>query len=402
MRISHKDWDPNGKYFDSKLANFITFQGQSEYSQLEMLVGSHPGSALNNTQNLKLSDYLRIVDPGYSSVQNSGKMRNQKVKQNDQLNRTFGSENGANITFESLSAIAKLFSNNTKPNDGSEFEFDDERINDSNLEEVTEEEVSDVFDKRNSLPDFTPNQKENIQNNLFLMNAIKNTGHKTSYPQKSICDSVIIESEKHHKKRSGAKNKHFKKPGMNTLQRKFTSKNKRESESLLIYNDEYKDQAPKQKRSTIQYKSRTGGSRRTNKDHKREGRFSSRKTLKVPNVHRQSHKRSQSLNKSNIEHRYRSVPHNPNYEHERQPKKSSQPRNSKTRTFINTKTPQVHLSSKSKNEVNQLDFSLKHAKKNLDNYFRDGAKNKFTSLTGREKGNTLLRKVYLRMDNEYK
>ena len=63
--------------------------------------------------------------------------------------------------------------------------------------------------------------------------------------------------------------------------------------------------------------------------------------------------------------------------------------------------------SKTKVDNHKLDLSLKNAKKNLQNYFKDNnashdyAKKKFESLTGREKGNTLLRKVYLRMENEY-
>jgi hypothetical protein len=126
----------------------------------------------------------------------------------------------------------------------------------------------------------------------------------------------------------------------------------------------------------------------------------------VPNINRQSHKRSQSLNKSSIEQRYRSVPQNNHYQNEKYKKVYSK---KKLNCFFNNKTPQVHL-SKSKNETNQLDVSLKNAKKNLHNYFKDNntnntshdyAKQNFASLTGREKGNTLLRKVYLRMENDY-
>ena len=308
---------------------------------------------------------------------------------------------GANITFESLSAIAKIFSGNFNTKDQSELDFEDDRNNDFNLKEVIEEDISDAFEKRKSQPEITHAQNEKLQNNLSLINAMKPNNNKSSYPeQKAICNSVIIESDKVRSKR---KNKHFKKPGLSTLYRKFTVKNKRESDSLLVYNDEYKDNAPKQKRQTIGNKARNGGSKRAGKDHRYEGRFSSRKTLKVPNIQKQSHKRSQSLNKSAIEQRYKSVPQNYKYENERSKKYNTK---KKLNCFFNNKTPQVHV-SKTKAENQKLDLSLKNAKKNLQNYFKDNnashdyVKKKFESLTGREKGNTLLRKVYLRMENEY-
>lgn len=190
---------------------------------------------------------------------------------------------------------------------------------------------------------------------------------------------------------------------MNTLQRKFTIKNKRESDSLIIYNDDYKDNAPKPKRQTMAGKARVSGSRRSGKDNRYEGRMSSRKTLKVPNINRSSHKRSQSINKSTVETRYRSVPQNGHHNEYEKSKRAHVKK--KLNTIFNNKTPQVHL-SKSKNEQAKLDLSLKHAKKNLQNYFIESNSNeynrqKYESLTGREKGNTLLRKVYLRMENEY-
>jgi len=90
---------------------------------------------------------------------------------------------------------------------------------------------------------------------MLLLNAIKGVCNKTTYPEsKAICNSVIVESDKSRSKRKG---KHFKRPGLSTLQRKFTVKNKRESDSLLVYNDEYKDQMPK-KRQTMVGKARTG------------------------------------------------------------------------------------------------------------------------------------------------
>lgn len=61
--------------------------------------------------------------------------------------------------------------------------------------------------------------------------------------------------------------------------------------------------------------------------------------------------------------------------------------------------------SKSKYNDPKWEFNLKNAKKNLKNWFKDNLftnayQKNFASLTGREKGNALLRKVYLRMDNE--
>ena len=395
-RQSQNNWD-------SRVNNAIhsSHLEQSDYNQLEMLMGHTPGSALNNTENLKLCDYLRIVDSRTnSSAPTSNKNKISKSNRNIK-NIDDSAKYGANITFESLSAIAKIFSGDFKNKDQSELDFEDERNNDSNLEEVTEEDISDVFEKRKSQPDMSQAQNEKLHNNLLLINAMKSNNEKSSYPeQKAICNSVIIESDKVRSKR---KNKHFKKPGLSTLHRKFTVKNKRESDSLLVYNDDYKDNAPKQKRQTMANKARNGGSKRAAKDHRYEGRFSSRKTLKVPNIHKQSHKRSQSLNKSTIEQRYKSVPQNHNYDNEKSKKYHTK---KKLNWFFNNKTPQVHV-SKTKVDNHKLDLSLKNAKKNLQNYFKDNnashdyAKKKFESLTGREKGNTLLRKVYLRMENEY-
>ena len=56
-RLSQNNWD-------SRVNNAIhsSHLEQSDYNQLEMFIGHTPGSALNNTENLKLCDYLRIVD----------------------------------------------------------------------------------------------------------------------------------------------------------------------------------------------------------------------------------------------------------------------------------------------------------------------------------------------------
>jgi len=218
------------------------------------------------------------------------------------------------------------------------------------------------------------------------------------YPEaKAICNSVIIEGDKIKSKKTK------KRPVINTLQRKFTVKNKRESDSLLVYNDDYKDSIPNNKKKHSNgNKARTGCSRRSGKDSRYEGRFSSRKPMKVPNIYKQSHKRSQSLNKSTIEQRYRSQPQGGHqYEHEHSKKAYAK---KKLNWFFNNRTPQVNV-AKGKGNDNKLDLSLKNAKKNLQNYFKDNAnldeitKKKFASLTGREKGNPLLRNMYLKKRN---
>lgn len=109
---------------------------------------------------------------------------------------------------------------------------------------------------------------------------------------------------------------------MNTLQRKFTNKNKRESDSLIVYNEDYKDNASRKRQTITANNKRASGSRRAGKESKNEGRMSSRRPVKFPAGRKNSHKRSHSLNKSTIEQRYKSVPQNGyNYENE-QVKKS--------------------------------------------------------------------------------
>lgn len=148
------------------------------------------------------------------------------------------------------------------------------------------------------------NQKENLQSNMLLINAIKNAQQNRGKPDtKAVCNSVIIESDKlkQHKTR------HEKRFGMSTLQRKFTIKNKRESDSLIVYDNDYKDQAPR-KRQTVGSKARVSRSRRRGKESKHKGRISTRRAVKAQTGLKTSHKRSHSLNKSTIETRYRSVP----------------------------------------------------------------------------------------------
>lgn len=148
-------------------------------------------------------------------------------------------------------------------------------------------------------------------------------------------------------------------------------------------------------------KTRISASRKSGKNSKIEGRSSSRKHIKPHTGHKLSHKRSQSLNKSNADQRYKSVPKN-GYNYELDNRKSYT--KAKLNTIFNNKTPHVHL-SKGKVKDWRLDLSLRNAKKNLQNYLResqnlaDHDKKNFTSLTGRKKGNAL-RKWYMRKDQE--
>lgn len=211
-----------------------------------------------------------------------------------------------------------------------------------------------------------------------------------------MCNSVIIEGEKSTMKQEPRQGK---RQNINTLQKKFTVKNKKESDSLIVYNEDYRDQVPK-KRQTMAGKARASASRRSGKDSKHEGRLSSRRPLKPYTGHKPSHKRSQSLNKSTIEQRYRSVPQS-GYHYEADQSKRNYTKK-KLNWFFNNRTPQVHV-SKGRGNDGKLDLSLKNAKKNLQNYFRENNvheyKKKFTSLTGREKGNALLRKVNIRNEH---
>jgi hypothetical protein len=89
---------------------------------------------------------------------------------------------GANITFESLSAIAKIFADDFKVNEESDIDFDDDKAPGSNIEEVTEDEISDALDKRKSQPELTSKEfnqmmnheqtKSKAQNNAMLISAI--------------------------------------------------------------------------------------------------------------------------------------------------------------------------------------------------------------------------------------
>lgn len=80
-----------------------------------------------------------------------------------------------------------------------------------------------------------------------------------------------------------------------------------------------------------------------------------------------SHKRSQSLNKSNTDQRYKSVPQNGYHYDEGFRKHYAK---TKFNTIINNRTPQVYH-QKGKNHDTKLELSLRNAKKNLNSYFRE-------------------------------
>ena len=132
----------------------------SDYNHFEMPNNNFSNSALNQTEKVKLSDYLRIVDSksGEGTVENQktrgNKVKNVKINNKEQINYEEVGQYGANITFESLSAIAKIFSADFHVNEESEIDFDDDNKQDSNIEEVTEDDHSELFDKRKSQPEF--------------------------------------------------------------------------------------------------------------------------------------------------------------------------------------------------------------------------------------------------------
>jgi hypothetical protein len=160
-----------------------------------------------------------------------------------------------------------------------------------------------------------------------------------------------------------------------------------------VYNDDYKDQYPK-KRNTMATKARISASSKAARNSKHEGRTSSRKAIKSHTGHKLSHKRSQSLNKSNNgDQRYRSVPQN-GYNNDIDNRKSYTKSKHDQMEIFNNRTPQVHL-SKGKVKDGRLDLSLRNAKKNLQNYLIESKnpaeinKKNFVSMTGRKKGNPL-------------
>jgi len=154
VRLSQKEWNPKVHNGVQSITKNQSNLEQSEYNHLELIVGNTPGSGLNQTVNLKLSDYLRIVDPKKNeSIPNSNQNKSSKNKNKANAGEEEG-KYGANITFESLTAIAKIFSDDLKDNEDSDLDLDDDKINDTNIEEVTEDDISENIDKRKSHPEF--------------------------------------------------------------------------------------------------------------------------------------------------------------------------------------------------------------------------------------------------------
>lgn len=135
IRLSNNDWngdiqqaaDSTIIYSPNKIASNLD---QSDYNHFELLANNTANtSLLNQTQNLKICDYLKIID-SKSVDNNTTSSKNQN--------------NGVNIN--SLSAVAKIFSDDYKMDQNSELDFDEHFI----IEEVTKDELTDKFDKMNS------------------------------------------------------------------------------------------------------------------------------------------------------------------------------------------------------------------------------------------------------------
>jgi len=154
----------------------------------------------------------------------------------------------------------------------------------------------------------------NYPNQVILMNMNNKKSNKSKNDYKAVCNSVIIESDQRKLK---SKQRNGTRPDLNTLQRKFTVKSKKENDSLIMYNDDYKDHHSKKRQTINANKPKFSAGKKSDKDSLYEGRFSSRKPIKSHNGHKQSHKRSHSMNKSGMEQRYRSVPQSGHaYEHD--------------------------------------------------------------------------------------
>lgn len=234
VRISHKEWNTkysNGVFSPNKMWSNLD---KSDYNHFDMVWNKTSASGLNQTQNLKLCDYLRIIDSKSTEIDSQNKTNiSSKWKRNsNQFNSDDVNKYGANITFESLSAIAKIFADDFKVNEESDIDFDDDKAPGSNIEEVTEDEVSEIIDKRKSQPELTSKEFDQMmlfeqpiskaQNNALLINAINGVMQaKLKIDNKSTWNSVIVENNKNKQKYN-----HSKRADINKLQRKFTVKNK--------------------------------------------------------------------------------------------------------------------------------------------------------------------------------
>lgn len=117
----------NGIYSPNKITSNLD---QSDYNHFEMLANNTANtSLLNQTENLKICDYLKVID-SKSIDNNSASIKNQI--------------NGININ--SLSAVVKIFSDDYKMDQNSELDFDEHFI----IEEVNKDEITNKYDKINS------------------------------------------------------------------------------------------------------------------------------------------------------------------------------------------------------------------------------------------------------------
>lgn len=154
--MSQNEWNSkisNGVYSPNKVPSNLD---QSDYNHFELLANNTAASALNKTQRLKLCDYLKIIDSRSTTGNKKavGKKKGSNLTNIDEQGNKLNTSNPGNITFESLTAIAKIFSNDFKANEDSELDFDDERFKETNIEEIMEENISEHFDKRMSAPEF--------------------------------------------------------------------------------------------------------------------------------------------------------------------------------------------------------------------------------------------------------
>jgi hypothetical protein len=234
--------------------NKQTMNDPSDYNNHEILAINSVNSILNTSHPLKLCDYLKIDDKKVEDKKSLLFIGNHLVPEDPH-------KYGANISFESLSAVAKIFSNNYKSDQDSELDFDDDRINRTNIEEITEEGLMGILEKRNSHPDPSKTQKENMQSNLLLINAIQNAAKKKAFKHnnEAISNSVIIEGDRIKYKKA---KRHSKYPRMNVSNRKFNAKSKKTNDSQILYSEDYKDYMPK-KRQILAGNKATSGSRRS-------------------------------------------------------------------------------------------------------------------------------------------
>ena len=251
-----------------------------------------------------MSDYLRLIDSSLTEYEAQDKNNAINNKNHKITPQNIGNTNkqGPNVAFESLSAIAKLFSEEYKANEDSALDMDDENVNNLNIEEVTEDDASEAIDKQRSHFNSKNNQKENMNNNPTLINVINEVVHRIKSDKANTSNSAIAIMIKIELITNS-----LNKPGMNTLNRKLTIKSRKDNEKSLIYNDDYKDQHSK-KRQTFVGNLRVESIKKGGKSIKNEERVGFKKPFKTLNSSKQSHKRSQSLNKSINDQRYRSVP----------------------------------------------------------------------------------------------